>query len=59
VDQWPLASFYYSSVPHFSADLGSAKLIMWLALFVIIFGNGFSNRIFPQWWEVFIQSRKI
>jgi POT family proton-dependent oligopeptide transporter len=23
------------------ADLGSAKLIMWLALFVIIFGNGF------------------
>ncbi len=31
----------FISASTFSADLGSAKLIMWLALFVIIFGNGF------------------
>ncbi|WP_294208240.1 peptide MFS transporter [uncultured Chryseobacterium sp.] len=31
----------FISASSFSADLGSAKTIMWLALFVIIFGNGF------------------
>ncbi len=31
----------FISASTFSANLGSAKLIMWLALFVIIFGNGF------------------
>lgn len=31
----------FISASTFSASLGSAKLIMWLALFIIIFGNGF------------------
>ncbi|HCA07127.1 MULTISPECIES: peptide MFS transporter [unclassified Chryseobacterium] len=31
----------FISASTFSADLGSSKMIMWLALFVIIFGNGF------------------
>ncbi|WP_374463347.1 peptide MFS transporter [Chryseobacterium sp.] len=31
----------FISASTFSADISSAKLIMWLALFVIIFGNGF------------------
>ena len=31
----------FISASTFSANLGSAKLIMWLALFIIIFGNGF------------------
>ncbi|KYH04774.1 amino acid transporter [Chryseobacterium cucumeris] len=31
----------FISASTFSADIRSAKLIMWLALFVIIFGNGF------------------
>jgi len=31
----------FISASSFSADLGSAKMIMWSALFVIIFGNGF------------------
>lgn len=31
----------FISASTFSADIGSSKLIMWLALFVIIFGNGF------------------
>ncbi|ASK31997.1 MFS transporter [Chryseobacterium sp. T16E-39] len=31
----------FLSASTFSASVGNAKLIMWLALFVIIFGNGF------------------
>ncbi|MCT2561275.1 peptide MFS transporter [Chryseobacterium herbae] len=31
----------FISASTFSADLGSSKTVMWLALFVIIFGNGF------------------
>lgn len=31
----------FISASTFSANLGGAKLIMWLALFIIIFGNGF------------------
>ncbi|MGK6343663.1 peptide MFS transporter [Chryseobacterium sp. DT-3] len=31
----------FISASTFSADLGSSKMVMWLALFVIIFGNGF------------------
>ncbi|MGN7759568.1 peptide MFS transporter [Chryseobacterium sp. 22532] len=31
----------FISASTFSADLGSSKMIMWLALFIIIFGNGF------------------
>ncbi|UOU98625.1 peptide MFS transporter [Chryseobacterium daecheongense] len=31
----------FISASTFSGSIGSAKLIMWLALFVIIFGNGF------------------
>ncbi|WP_029298486.1 peptide MFS transporter [Chryseobacterium hispalense] len=31
----------FISASTFAADLGSAKTIMWLALFIIIFGNGF------------------
>ena len=31
----------FISASTFSANLGSAKLIMWLALFIIILGNGF------------------
>jgi POT family proton-dependent oligopeptide transporter len=31
----------FISASTFSANLGSAKLIMWLTLFIIIFGNGF------------------
>jgi len=31
----------FISASTFSANLGSAKLFMWLALFIIIFGNGF------------------
>ena len=31
----------FISASTFSANLGSAKMIMWLALFIIIFGNGF------------------
>lgn len=31
----------FLSASTFSANLASAKLIMWLALFIIIFGNGF------------------
>lgn len=31
----------FLSASMFSANLGTAKLLMWLALFIIIFGNGF------------------
>ncbi len=39
----------FFSASTFSSDLVSAKTLMWLALFIIIFGMVSSNPIFPQW----------